>query len=88
MTTLFASRPITKHSMDTAGTRTMAYAVSKEQHSNFHHGGKPIIYCRTGEPVDLIAEHGDIWIVESTAGIRFPVNKKFVIHLKNSNSNG
>lgn len=35
------------------------------------------IYGKQGEPIELIADHGDIWIVRGECGT-FPVEKKYV----------
>ena len=43
--------------------------------SMFHPAGKPIIYGVRGEKVTLIADHGEVLIVEGRKG-RFSVIKK------------
>ncbi len=42
--------------------------------SMFHPGGKPVVYGLRGEKVTLVAEHGDVLIVEGKKG-RFSVIK-------------
>jgi formylmethanofuran dehydrogenase subunit D len=64
------------------------YIISSNQYSMFHKSGKPALVASKGEKVKLIAEHGDILIVENSNKDRFSVNVKFIIELKNSTNNG
>lgn len=61
------------------------YAISKELLSCFHKAAKPIIYARKGEPVTLIADRGNVWIMEDRNGNRFPVNKNHIVNLSKIN---
>ncbi len=62
------------------------YVISKDQYSNFHTGGKPVLYAKATEPVTLVAEHGEVWIVERKDSVRFPILKQNIIELKNDSN--
>lgn len=81
---LSASKHTTKH----LNLIMRQYIILSNQYSMFHKGGKPALVASKGEKVMLIAEHGEIFIVENSNRERFPVNVKFIIELKNSINNG
>lgn len=64
------------------------YIVSANHYSMFHMAGKPALLAAKGEKVMLIAEHGEIFIMENNRGERFPINVKLIIDLKKSDNNG
>jgi hypothetical protein len=64
------------------------YIISSNQYSMFHKSGKPALVASKGEKVVLIAEHGEIFIVENSSNNRFSVDIKFLIEHKNSTNNG
>ena len=48
--------------------------------SMFYKSGKePFIYAKKGETLPVVADHGNVLILQSKAGIKFPVNKENTI---------
>lgn len=57
----------------------MTGILQKDIISMFHKDGKPTIYGKSGEKVEVISEHGDVLIVKGKKGDLFPVN---IVQLK------
>ena len=48
--------------------------------SMFYKAGKePLVYAKKGETLPVVADHGYVLILQSKAGIKFPVNKENTI---------
>lgn len=48
--------------------------------SMFYKAGKePLVYAKKGETLPVVADHGNVLILQSKAGIKFPVNIKNTI---------
>lgn len=48
------------------------YLLAEDITSNYKDKGKPIVYGKRGEKVTEVGDHGNVVIVESKNGNRFP----------------
>lgn len=54
--------------------------LSSDVVSRFYKSGKePLVYANKGEILPVVADHGNVLILQSKSGIKFPVNKKNTI---------
>jgi len=54
--------------------------LKSDQVSIFYKNGKqPMVYARKGEILPVVAEHGNVLILQSKSGVKFPVNKENTI---------
>lgn len=54
--------------------------LSSDIVSMFYKAGKePLVYAKKGEILPVVADHGNVLILQSKAGIKFPVNKENTI---------